>query len=103
MAENQQQSGSGYVVLNHIGTGKKRPKVPSMLFVTCEYGDGYVSFTFPENVSTLTFRIYNDGEEISGMVTSDNTTAKIPSLHGVYNIECIDDGYRIYFGVLHFQ
>lgn len=102
-AENQTQPIEGVVVLQHRPILSKRPKTPSTLYVECEYGNGYLSFTLPENVSTLNYRLYKDEEEISGMVTSEDPYAVIPSLHGEYNIECVDDGYRTYIGVLNFH
>ncbi len=83
----------------------KRPNAPSLISVECEYGDGFLKFTLPENVNFLTFRldnVNNEEGEIAGIVSADNPVANIPSLSGEYYIECQDDGYRTYAGVLCF-
>lgn len=103
-AEDQPQTNnSKNIVLHHIKSSTNRPRVPSRLTVGCTYGEGFLAFTLPENVSTLTFLLNNGEEEISGMVTSDNPIAEIPVLQGEYQIECQDDGYRTYVGVLNFN
>lgn len=103
MADQQAPSNKGYAVLAQNKSNGNRPKAPTTLFVGCEYGDGFLVFTLPESVGMLTFILYKDGEVISGMATSEDPCVEIPSLHGEYNIECVDDGNRTYTGVLDFQ
>lgn len=100
-SENDTSAQIGTIVLKPK-IKNKRPNAPSLISVKCEYGDGFLKFTLPENVNMLTFRLDNEVEEISGVVSADNPVADIPSLVGEYNIECQDDGYRTYIGILCF-
>jgi len=100
--ENHKTRVLGETILRHTPVSTHRPNAPSKTIIECAYGDGFLEFTLPENVNTLTFLLYNGEEEISGVVTMENPVAEIPSLHGEYNLECQDDGNRTYTGILYF-
>lgn len=92
----------GKTVILHMKVISNRPNAPSLFKMECTFGERFVTCTFPENVHTISVRLYNEREMYSDILTEENYIMEIPSLCGEYIIECDSDNGRTYTGTLIF-
>lgn len=88
-------------ILKHNPAKKTgRPNAPSRSYIECFYGDGVVGFSFSGGVQSMEVRIYNGVNEYVGTTTADTPWIELPSLSGIYDIECTTDDGRVFSGVI---
>lgn len=76
-----------------------RPGIPANLYLNCTLINGYLVFSFPEEVNSISIFIYNDYSSWSGFVTYTNPQTEIINLSsGKYIIECSTDNGRTFSG-----
>lgn len=75
-----------------------RPNAPSRSYIVCLYSEGFIEFTFPDGVQSMEVRIYNGVNEYVGTTTADTPWIELPSLSGIYDIECTTDDGRVFSG-----
>lgn len=92
----------GKTVILHQKVLSKRPNAPSRNVMECIYGDGFITCIFPEEVPSISIRLYSESEEYFAVISQDNPTMYIPSLSGVYCIECDADNGFIFAGYICF-
>lgn len=68
----------------------------------CVYGEDYMSFSFPEGISSYTVHIYNEMDEWYGYVSIEEPTVHIPLFTGTYTLECTANDGRVFTGTINF-
>lgn len=85
--------------LLHLKRVSNRPNSPSRVGIECVYGEGFIEFSLPESVFSLSVTISNDTEEWYVFVTRYDFIQELPiGLSGEYSVECTADDGRIYIG-----
>lgn len=79
-----------------------RPNAPSKIFIECQYGEGWINFSFPDTSNVLYVEISNDSETWTGVATLYEPTIETPCFEGLYTIQCTTDDDRIFIGELHY-
>lgn len=75
------------VVILHSPAQTNKPKAPSRVYIECIYGYGYLSFTLPQEVSTLNIYVYQNGNLIfSDIITDTHEFIEAPIYSGEYYI-----------------
>ncbi|MDO4334482.1 MAG: hypothetical protein Q4C37_01430 [Bacteroidales bacterium] len=83
----------------HLKRASNRPNSPSRVGIECVYGEGFIEFSLPESVFSLSVTISNDTEEWYGFVTRYDFIQELPiGLSGEYSVECTAEDGRIYIG-----
>lgn len=77
-----------------------RPNAPSRIQIECSYHDGSLEFSFPENVEAMMVSINNEEQNVIGMVYRDSPIFELPPLSGTFEISCMTDDGRIYYGII---
>lgn len=90
------------VVIKPIKDPSKHPSVPSRIYITCEYCDGYMEFILPQGIESVQVTITNDDFEWIDFVTVDNPVMLLPTLSGVYDIICVTPDGREFGAELFF-
>lgn len=85
-------------ILKHLPSKDNRPNAPSRYYIACFYGESFIEFVFPNGVQTIEVRIYNEIYEYNGTATADTPWIELPSLSGIYDIECTTDDGRVFSG-----
>lgn len=77
-----------------------RPNAPSRSYIQCMYGESFIEFVIPDEVESMSVRIYNGVDEYAGTVTADTPWIELPNMSGIYDIECTTDDGRIFSGLI---
>lgn len=81
----------------------RRPNMPSKVNIVCSYYPGYLEFSFPPEIETMTVTLSEDSVPVwNGMVFVEEPSVDIPLLKGEYTVSCITDRGHIFIGKLTF-
>ncbi len=91
---------TGIIILTPKPT--TRPHAPSLIYIECEYGVGYVQFSFPAEIYSVNVTLSNDSYVWTGFASRDFPKMEIPVLTGEYTIKCEANDGRVFYGTLEF-
>ena len=77
-----------------------RPNAPSRSQIECSYHNGILEFSFPENVDVMVVELCNEEHSVTETVYRDSPILELPPLCGVFDIRCMTDDGRIYYGMI---
>lgn len=84
-------------------TIKRKPRAPSMIYVTCYYSVGHIAFTMPDDAQYMHITLEQDDSTVwTGVVFKNSPETDIPELIGEYTITCRTDGNQVFTGLLTF-
>lgn len=90
-------------ILLTLKPSSHRPNAPSRTFIECQYCNEGMLFTFPEGIYSISVTITNGADAWYGHASRETNEIHFPPKSGDYEMECVTDDGRVFYGQLLFD